>query len=68
VSDTPRIAYRKRADAAPDGETMTLANIYRFVISCQAKKEAAPESRPDDGNKVQGDSADAPSIRGPMRS
>jgi hypothetical protein len=33
--------------ATPEAEVSALANVYRFVLDCHAKKEAAPESRPD---------------------
>jgi hypothetical protein len=51
-----RIAYSQRSDIATEAEVSTLANIYRFVLDCRAKKEAAPESRPDDAKGSKHDS------------
>jgi hypothetical protein len=51
------IRYAQRPDATPEAELRALASVYRFVLDCRAKKEAAPESRPDDGTKVKEDSA-----------
>jgi hypothetical protein len=50
---SPRIAYSARADATPEAELSALAAVYRFVLDCRAKKEAAPESRPNDARKDQ---------------
>jgi hypothetical protein len=49
----PRIAYTARRDATAEIEYSTLAHIYKFVLDCHAKKEAAPENRPDDARKDQ---------------
>jgi len=46
--DKPVVAYSERANALPETEIAVLANIYKFVLDCHAKKESAPESRPDD--------------------
>jgi hypothetical protein len=43
-----RIEYAPRPDATPEAELSALAAVYRFVLDCRAKKEAAPESRPED--------------------
>jgi hypothetical protein len=53
------ITYRPRPDAMPETELSTLANAYRFVLDCRAKKGAAtsPVSRPNDGTKSKEDSA-----------
>jgi len=52
--DKPAIAYTTpRTDATPETELSTLASIYRFVLHCHKRKEAAPESRPDDARKDQ---------------
>jgi hypothetical protein len=48
-----RIIYAPRPDATPEAEIATLAAVYKFVLHCHAKKEAAPESRPDDARKDQ---------------
>ena len=56
--DSPRMTYTPRPDATPEAEVNVLANVYRFILDCLAKKEAAePDGR--DGTKLQGDSADA---------
>ena len=53
MTQTPRIVYRTRDDATPDGELSALAAIYQLCIRRHARKEAAPESRPDDARKDQ---------------
>ena len=53
----PAIIYASRPDATAKMECSTLANVYRFVLDRHARKEAAPDSRPDDGTKVKEDSA-----------
>jgi hypothetical protein len=40
VSDI-RIAYVQRPDATPEAELNVLANVYRFILDCHAKKIAA---------------------------
>jgi hypothetical protein len=50
---SPPITYVARLDATPKTELDMLASVYRFVLDCHAKKEAAPESRPDDARKDQ---------------
>jgi hypothetical protein len=57
------IHYAQRPDATPEAELGALASVYRFVLDCHEKKEAAPESRPDDGTKVKEDSANERSIQ-----
>jgi hypothetical protein len=43
------VTYAPRPDVTPDVEVSALANVYKFVLDCRAKKEAAPrQSRPDD--------------------
>jgi hypothetical protein len=49
----PDIAYSVRSGTSPEMERSTIANVYRFVLDCHARKEAAPESRPDDARKDQ---------------
>ena len=39
--DKPSISYTPRSDAPPEAETYAIANIYRFVLDCRAKKAAA---------------------------
>ncbi len=45
---SPRIAYKARPDATPEGELNALAAVYKFVLDCRAKKKAAPATAPDD--------------------
>jgi len=45
------VAYALRPDATPEAETNALANVYRFILDCRTKKEAATESRPDDAER-----------------
>jgi hypothetical protein len=47
------IRYAERPDATLEAELSALASAYRFVLDCHAKKEAAPESHPDDARKDQ---------------
>jgi hypothetical protein len=39
--DRPRVTYTPRSDATPEGELNVLANVYRFILDCHAKKMAA---------------------------
>ncbi len=60
--DNPSLTYTPRPDTTPEAEVNVLANVYRFILDCHAKKMAAePAPEPDgrDGTKLQGDSADA---------
>lgn len=42
------ISYAPRSDATSAVEFSTLANVYRFVLECRDRNEAAPrQSRPD---------------------
>jgi hypothetical protein len=46
--DKPSVTYMPRPDATPEAEVNMLANIYRFILDCHAKKEAAePAPKPD---------------------
>jgi hypothetical protein len=50
--DKPSIIYVPRPDATPEAEISALGNVYRFILSCREKNEAAPrQSRPDDARK-----------------
>ena len=51
--DKPSITYAPRPDATPEAEIGALANVYRYVLDCRAKKKAALESRPHDARKDQ---------------
>jgi hypothetical protein len=53
-----RTVYVQREGITPRAELDALSACLRFIIDCQAKKEAAPKSRPDDGTKEKEDSAD----------
>ena len=58
----PSVVYEPRSDTTPEAELNALANVYRFILDCHAKKmaaEPAPEPHGFDGTKLQGDSADA---------
>lgn len=46
--DSSAVSYTPRPDATPEAEVSALSNVYRFILDCHAKQEAAPESRPDD--------------------
>jgi hypothetical protein len=48
---SPRITYTPRPDATPEAELDALANVYRFVLDCQAKKEGGLATAPDDPKK-----------------
>ena len=49
----PRISYSVSLDTSPEAEAPVLCAVYKFVLDCHAKKEAAPENRPDDARKDQ---------------
>ena len=53
----PRISYSGSLDTSPETEATVLCPVYKFVLDCHAKKEAAPESRPDDAERNLSDSA-----------
>ena len=52
----PSVAYAARPDASPTMEFSTLANIYKFVLDCHAKKEATRPGSPDDAKEIKNDS------------
>jgi hypothetical protein len=37
----PRITYVPRPDATQEAELNALASVYRFILDCRAKKNAA---------------------------
>ena len=37
--NSPRIIYTSRPDATPEAELNVLANVYRFILDCHAKKK-----------------------------
>jgi hypothetical protein len=52
------IVYVQREGITPGAELDALSACFRFILECHARKEAAPEDRPDDGTKVKEDFAD----------
>ncbi len=62
--NSSHIVYTPRPDATPETEISALADAYRLILDSAKKRGRLPDkSGPDDGTKVQGDSADAPIIR-----
>jgi hypothetical protein len=49
----PHVDYVARRDSTLQAELRTLVAIYKLCISSHARKEAAPDSRPDDARKDQ---------------
>lgn len=47
------ITYFQRPEASVKNEFTALANVYRFVLDCRAKKEATRPGSPDDARKDQ---------------
>jgi hypothetical protein len=45
----PCITYAPRSEATPEAELNVLANVYRFILDCHAKKMA---TEPDSCNDV----------------
>ena len=44
----PSISYALRPDATLEAESNVLANVYRFILDCHAKKKAVePAPEPD---------------------
>jgi hypothetical protein len=48
--NSPRFTYTSRPDATPEAELNVLANVYRFILDCHAKKMAA-EPAPEPGGR-----------------
>lgn len=46
-----RIACSPRPDATPEAELSALANVYKFVLDCRAKKKGARPGTPEDARK-----------------
>jgi hypothetical protein len=42
-----RITYSERPDVTPETETAVLGAVYRFIIDCHAKKNAATVTSSD---------------------
>ncbi len=49
--DSPRIIYTSRPDATPEAELNVLANVYRFILDCHAKKKGGPAKTALDDRK-----------------
>jgi hypothetical protein len=58
-----QIAYSPTTGTTSDLTRDTRARAWAFVIDSYAKKEAAPESRPDDVKEVSNDSRRTASIQ-----
>ena len=44
----PSVVYEPRSDTTPEAELNVLANGYRFILDCHAKKKAVePAPKPD---------------------
>jgi hypothetical protein len=56
MSTLRSIEYKSRSDTTAETKASVLCAVYKFVLDRNARKEAAPESRPD-GTKVKEDSA-----------
>ncbi len=49
--NSPRITYTSRPDATPEAELNVLANVYRFILGCHAKKKGGPAKTALDDRK-----------------
>jgi hypothetical protein len=49
--NSPRIIYTPHPDATPQAELNVLANVYRFILGCHAKKKAADEPGSENDTK-----------------
>ncbi len=38
---SPHITYATRPDSTPEAEISALGNVYRYILDCHAKKNAA---------------------------
>ena len=47
MSEVGNITYSPTAGATPDQALDVRIRAWAFILDCHAKKEAAPESRPD---------------------
>ena len=53
--DRPRVTYTPCSEVTPEGQLNVLANVYRFILDCNAKKlgtEPAPESDGHDDHEM----------------
>ena len=53
----PAVVYAPRPDATQEGELNALASVYRFVLDCHAKKNAASVTSTD-GDDAKGSPTD----------
>jgi hypothetical protein len=51
-SNAARITYLPHSDTTPEGELNALANVYRFILECQARKNTAGVSSTDDAKET----------------
>ncbi len=49
--DSTPVTYAPRPDTTPDQARDIRGRAWTFVFECHAKKEAAPESRPEDAKE-----------------
>jgi hypothetical protein len=52
------VSYAPRPDATAEAEISALANVYRFVLDCRAKKEATRPGSPNDAERDLSDSTE----------
>ncbi len=57
----PAITYTPRPDTTPETEISALGNVYRFILDCHAKKNAASvdSANGDDAKGSENDRAKA---------
>ena len=56
--DSPRITYTSRPDATPEAELNVLADVYRFILDCHAKKkDGSAKTALDDRKGLEDDPA-----------
>ena len=53
--NNPRIVYRSRADATPEGELSAICAAYGFILDCFANKKATRPGGPDDAEDLEND-------------
>ncbi len=49
----PRVIYTPRPDATPEGERVQLAAVYRIILDCHTKKNAAGHLPSPDGHNAE---------------
>ncbi len=47
-----QITYAPRQAATPESEVAALANVYRYIFDCHAKKKATRPGGPDAGKEI----------------